>query len=105
MVDDIFEREKEEDLIPDDRAADVAAEVVEVYRSISPGDAVKSKRCSIQGGVFEIVVPHAVELVRPALADLVIENAAGAVLRREQRIAHLHFGDGVEDRRVNNVIA
>ena len=41
-------------------------------------DAIKSKGAGIQCGVLEIVIPHAVELVCPALADLVVNDAAAA---------------------------
>src|SRR5690242_4005130 len=81
MVDYVFYREKEERSILDNGAADVSAECVVVYWSTRSIET-KLKICSIQGGVSEIVIPQAVELVRSALADLVIENTSCSVLRR-----------------------
>src|ERR1017187_10001984 len=105
MADSVFYDEEEEDPILDHRAADVAAEVVETYGTPNPGDAIEPKRSGIQIGVLEIVVCHTVKRVCSALADLVVDNTAGPVLRRKYRIVHLDFGDGVEDRSVNDVIA
>src|SRR5947199_322181 len=87
------------------KAAEVAAEIVVVDRSPSSGGAVKAERGSVQGRVPEVIVAHPVELVASALADLVVEDAAGTVLGGKQRTAHLHFGDAVKNWRVDNVIS
>src|ERR1051326_2998333 len=105
MVDRVFYSEEKEDLVLDDWAADVAAEVVEVYGRPNTGDPIEPKRSGIQHGVLEVVVPHAVVVICPAFADLVIDDTAAGVLSRERRSAHLLLGDGVEDRSIDDVVA
>ncbi len=75
--------EEEEELVPDDRAADRTAKLVEVDdrlgRIRAEGVIVRVQSC-----VLEILVCRTVEAIGAALADLVVENAAHAVLRIEK---------------------
>ena len=86
----MFVVKEEEEFPADDGATDRAAELVEVdvrrRRVRAEGVVV-----GVQRRVLEVFIRRTVKTIRAALADLVIENAAYAVLRRKGGAAGLHF--------------
>src|ERR1035441_1033236 len=88
--------EVEERLVLQDRAADGAAEVVEVKdRNLFTG--AELIRRGIERIVLEKLIGGTVKLVAAALGDLVVDDVADAVLRRKSGGAHFDFCRGLKD--------
>src|SRR5580658_4634859 len=89
----------EECLLLQNRAADGPAEIVEVKNRNLVRRAEIVRR-SIQRIVLEKLIRGAMKLVRTALRDLVVDDVAHAILRRECCGAYLYLRSGLEDRDV-----
>ena len=90
MLDDLVEVEVEEELPLQDGTADGAAEVVIAEKWLLRRATEVIAIC-IQRIVLKILVRRTVEVVRATLADLVVENTADAILRREGGLADLNL--------------
>src|SRR5260370_712587 len=86
MREDLVEVEVEEELPLQDGTADGAAEIVVAEGRLAPEIAI-----CIQRVVLKILVRRTMEPVGATLTDLVVENTADAILRREGRGADLNL--------------